>query len=205
MPLILPHCPFQVEEPYFSMYVRVNMPPPSTKDDKTGYEPCHMAANRERYGTDSAIRELGCVVARTKEPGHWDSTVAMFFTDHGEYLGEHFPVLRAALLWCRSPREFAFSEGGFLLSEGPLLEQAPYPYIEAALQHEDTALGQGVNVCTGWTSSLSCIAGRAILMSYIALRRYLSTPSSWLRDSDFLPYHKDPRFPKLDLESPKSQ
>lgn len=36
--------------------------------------------------------------------------------------------------------EFAFSEGGFLLSEGPLLEQAPYPYIEAALQHEDTTL-----------------------------------------------------------------
>lgn len=27
MPLILTHCPFQVEEPYFSMYIRENMPP----------------------------------------------------------------------------------------------------------------------------------------------------------------------------------
>jgi hypothetical protein len=29
MPLIFPHCPFQVEEPYFSMYDRAEMPPPS--------------------------------------------------------------------------------------------------------------------------------------------------------------------------------
>ncbi|KAJ0108684.1 Arylsulfatase [Diaporthe amygdali] len=142
MPLIFPHCPFQVEEPDFSMYDREDMPPPSSKDDKTGYEPQYMATNCERCGTDSATRELGCVVARTKERGHWDSTVAMFFTDNGEYLGEHFPVLRAALF------EFAFSEGCFLLSEGPLLEQALYPYdIEPALQHEDTALvGKAVSI-----------------------------------------------------------
>jgi arylsulfatase A-like enzyme len=34
MPLIFPHCPFQVEEPYFSMYDRGGMPAPSSKDDK---------------------------------------------------------------------------------------------------------------------------------------------------------------------------
>lgn len=34
MPLIFPHCPFQVEEPYFSMYDRGDMPAPSSKDDK---------------------------------------------------------------------------------------------------------------------------------------------------------------------------
>lgn len=34
MPLIFPHCPFQVEEPYFSMYDRKEMPPPSSKDVK---------------------------------------------------------------------------------------------------------------------------------------------------------------------------
>lgn len=34
MPLIFPHCPFQVEEPYFSMYDRADMPAPSSKDDK---------------------------------------------------------------------------------------------------------------------------------------------------------------------------
>ena len=34
MPLIFPHCPFQVEEPYFSMYDRKEMPVPSNKADK---------------------------------------------------------------------------------------------------------------------------------------------------------------------------
>lgn len=34
MPLIFPHCPFQVEEPYFSMYDRAEMPQPSSKDEK---------------------------------------------------------------------------------------------------------------------------------------------------------------------------
>lgn len=45
-------------------------------------------------------------------------------------------------------RDFAFSEGGFLLSEEPLLEQAPYPYdIKGALQHEGTALvGKAVSI-----------------------------------------------------------
>lgn len=34
MPLLFPHCPFQVEEPYFSMYDRSQMASPSSKDDK---------------------------------------------------------------------------------------------------------------------------------------------------------------------------
>lgn len=39
MPLIFPHCPFQVEEPYFSMYDRAAMPQPSNKDDKVSFLP----------------------------------------------------------------------------------------------------------------------------------------------------------------------
>lgn len=34
MPLLFPHCPFQVEEPYFSMYDRASMPPPTASSDK---------------------------------------------------------------------------------------------------------------------------------------------------------------------------
>lgn len=35
----------------------------------------------------------------------------------------------------------AFSEGGFLKDQEPLLEQAPYPHdIKAGLQYEDTTL-----------------------------------------------------------------
>jgi len=39
MPLLFPHCPFQVEEPYFSMYDRKSMTPPSSKDAKVSQ--CH--------------------------------------------------------------------------------------------------------------------------------------------------------------------
>lgn len=60
-------------------------------------------------------------------------------------IGEHFPhngkSLVPTILHGVEHKEFAFSEGGFLKSEEPLLEQAPYPYdIKAALQHEDTSL-----------------------------------------------------------------
>ena len=34
MPLIFPHCPFQVEEPYFSMYKREDMPLPTKPEDR---------------------------------------------------------------------------------------------------------------------------------------------------------------------------
>lgn len=34
MPLIFPHCPFQVEEPYFSMYDRSEMTEPASLDQK---------------------------------------------------------------------------------------------------------------------------------------------------------------------------
>ena len=45
-------------------------------------------------------------------------------------------------------RNFSYTEGGFLLSDEPVLEQSPFPYdIKAALQHNDTALvGQALAV-----------------------------------------------------------
>lgn len=269
-----------------------------------------MAANRKRYGTERATREvwaevtatyygmitrlddqLGRIVAKTKDLGLWDSTVTMFFTDHGEYLGdhglvekwpsglsdsltrepliiagaglprgvvydemvemvdllpttfqmagvgEHFP--HCGRSFCDAlvrggrdeagavigHKEFAFSEGGFLLSEEPLLEQAPYPYdIKAALQHEDTALvGRAVAIRDKeWTFVYRLyeppelysrrhdpqeLQNLAELPEHAGVRRRME--SNVLRfmveSSDFLSYQKDPRFPKVDLESPKSQ
>lgn len=45
-------------------------------------------------------------------------------------------------------RNYSYTEGGFLLSDEPLLEQGPFPYdIKTALQHNDTALvGQALSV-----------------------------------------------------------
>lgn len=310
MPLIFPHCPFQVEEPYFSLYDRAAMPAPSTPGDKTGYEPRYMAANRERYGTHRATPEVwaevtatyygmvarldeqfGRVVARTRALGLWDDTVTLFFTDHGEYLGDHgliekWPsgvsdsltreplivggaglargavydemvemvdllptVLQMAGVGEHFPhcgrsvcdvlvrggrdehgavlphRDLAFSEGGFLLSEEPLLEQAPYPYdIKAALQHEDTTLvGKAVAVRDkAWTFVYRLyeppelysraddpqeLHNLAEVPEYADVRRRLeASVLRWMvESSDFLPYRKDPRFPEVKLEDPKSQ
>lgn len=310
MPLIFPHCPFQVEEPYFSMYDREKMPLPSTPAQKTGYEPRYMAVNRERYGTHRATPEVwaevtatyygmisrlddqfGRVVAKAKDLGLWDSTVTLFFTDHGEYLGdhgmiekwpsgvsdsltreplivgggglaqgvvyeemvemvdlmptmfqmagigEHFPHCGRSI--CEvlvkggkddegnilRHRDYAFSEGGFLVSEEPLLEQAPYPYdIKAALQHEDTTLvGKAVSIRDKeWTFVYRLyeppelysrkddpqeLHNLAEVPEHAEVRRRLeANVLRWMvESSDFLPYQKDPRFPEVKLEDPKSQ
>lgn len=317
MPLIFPHCPFQVEEPYFSMYDRAVMPALSCSDPgagigagKTGHEPRYMAANRARYGTHRATpavwaevtatyygmisrldAQFGALVARTRDLGLWDDTVTLFFTDHGEYLGDHGMIekwpsglsdslVREPLLvgggglaagarydemvemvdllptmlqmagvgehfphcgrsFCEvvvgggrdaegrviPHRDYAYSEGGFLLSEEPLLEQAPYPYdIKAALQHEDTSLvGKAVSVRDKeWTfvyrlyepPELYSRAGDphelhnlAEVPEYAGVRRRMeANVLRWMvESSDFLPYQKDPRFPKVELEDPKSQ
>lgn len=310
MPLIFPHCPFQVEEPYFSMYDRAKMPVPSAPAQKTGYEPRYMAVNRERYGTHRATPDVwaevtatyygmisrlddqfGRVVDKVKSLGLWDSTVTLFFTDHGEYLGDHGMIEKwpsgVSESLTREPlivggaglaqsivydemvemvdllptifqmagvgehfphcgrsvcdvlvkggkddqgktirhRDFAFSEGGFLLSEEPLLEQAPYPYdIKAALQHEDTALvGKAISIRDKeWTfvyrlyepaelynrgNDVHELHNLAELPEYSDVRKRMEARVlRWMvESSDFLPYQKDPRFPKVDLEDPKSQ
>lgn len=310
LPLIFPHCPFGVEDPWYSLHDRADVPAPSSASDKTGYEPRYMAVNRERYGTDRATREtwaevtatyygmisrldeqFGRLVARTKELGLWDSTVTMFFTDHGEYLGDHGMIekwpsglseslVREPLLvggaglakgarydemvemvdllptmlqmarigehfphcgksFCEvlvrggvddegkviPHKDFAYSEGGFLLKEEPLLEQAPYPYdIKAALQHEDTSLvGKAVSVRDKeWTyvyrlyeppelysrtNDPQELHNLADVPEYADVRRRLeANVLRWMvESSDFLPFQKDPRFPKVDLEDPRSQ
>lgn len=108
LPLIFPHCPFQVEEPYFSMYGREKMPVPSKPEARTGYEPRYFEANRKRYRTERATDEVWREIAATyygmitrlddqfgrvmdglRESGQENKTVVMFYTDHGEYLGDH--------------------------------------------------------------------------------------------------------------------
>ncbi|ERS98768.1 hypothetical protein HMPREF1624_03958 [Sporothrix schenckii ATCC 58251] len=108
-PLLFPHCPFQVEEPYFSKYDRESVGSVvSTPEAKTGYEPRYMQTIRERYGTaratDAMWREIkatyygmiarlddqfGRLVKALDDLCIWKDTVTLFFTDHGEYLGDH--------------------------------------------------------------------------------------------------------------------
>jgi arylsulfatase A-like enzyme len=304
MPLIFPHCPFQVEEPYFSMYDRASLAAPAARpEDREGHEPAYMAAIRERYGTaratDDMWREIkatyygmisrlddqfGRLLNKIDALGLWKDTVTMFFTDHGEYLGDHGLIekwpsgLSSSLVqepliiggaglprgktvdaltemvdlvptvlelsgigehfphngksWipvlCSDEthhKDHAFSEGGFLLAEEPLLEQAPYPYdIKAALQHEDTTLvGKTIALRDKEYAYIYRLYEPAELYHRASdpheVRNLAALPGhktrvdgyervvlKWLvGGSDFLPWQKDERFPKVDLKSPKEQ
>lgn len=67
MPLLYPHCPWKVEEPYFSMYDRLTMPAPIDPVRKTGHEPAHMPKLREAYGTHRASL------------AHWQEIKAVYY------------------------------------------------------------------------------------------------------------------------------
>lgn len=107
IPLIFPHPPFTVEEPWFSLHDRAAMPDPIPAAATQG-KPGFMDAYREIYGWDDLspddLREiaatyhgmvsrvddqLGRVLAALDEIGATDDTVVAFFTDHGEYLGDY--------------------------------------------------------------------------------------------------------------------
>lgn len=107
VPLIYPHPPFIVDEPWFSMHARADMPdpiPPEAAAGKAGF----MRAHRDIYGwhdlTHDDLAEiaavyhgmvsrvddqLGRVLAAVDRIGATDTTLVGFFTDHGEYLGDY--------------------------------------------------------------------------------------------------------------------
>ncbi|KAJ5616898.1 hypothetical protein N7537_002012 [Penicillium hordei] len=303
LPLIFPHCPFQVEEPYFSMYDRKKMPMPTKPERKTGYEPRYFEENRKRYGTERATDEIwaeitatyygmisrldtqfGQVMTALESTGLVSNTVTAFYTDHGEYLGDHgmiekwpsgvsevlarepliiggaglpvgktnddicemvdllptvlelckvsesFPhngvsLLPAILGNQKHPKLYAYTEGGFLKSEEPLLEQAPYPYdIKSVLQHEDTEIvGKAVSMRSAdWAyvyrlyepaelynrkTDIAEIHNVAADPQFDHIVREMQAEMfRWMmQTSDFLPFQKDPRFPPVNLESPEEQ
>ena len=122
MPLLFPHPPFAVEEPWFSLHDRASMPDPvpPAGPGKPGF----MAACRAAYGWDDLtpddFREiaatyhgmvsrvddqLGRLLGAVERIGATENTTVVTFTDHGEYLGdfglvEKWPSgLDPCLLW----------------------------------------------------------------------------------------------------------
>jgi arylsulfatase A-like enzyme len=102
--LFAPHPPFAVEEPWYSMHDRRDMPGPGPIGIG---KPRFMVAIREQshlerlehddwaeiiatyYGMVSRLDDqLGRVLAALEHAGIADHTTTMFFTDHGEYLGD---------------------------------------------------------------------------------------------------------------------
>ncbi|MET9490776.1 sulfatase-like hydrolase/transferase [Nocardia sp. NPDC006630] len=106
LPLIAPHCPFQVAEPWFSKRDRAALPDPLPPGD-TAAEPRFMQAVRDAYELGEVTAEqwrevvatyygmierldsqLGRIMSAVEQSGAADSTVTLFFADHGEYLGD---------------------------------------------------------------------------------------------------------------------
>jgi arylsulfatase A-like enzyme len=105
VPLMFPHLPFEVEDPWYSMYDPADMPP-RIAGHGTG-KPLHHAAIREKSGLDRLAEsdwaeisrvyygmtsrvddQLGRVMAALERTGELDDTLVLYFTDHGEYLGD---------------------------------------------------------------------------------------------------------------------
>jgi arylsulfatase A-like enzyme len=104
--LIFPHPPFEVEEPWFSMHDRAAMPPPRSTD--LARKPAFMSRVRERHRLDRMTEadwrelravycgmiartdsQLGRLVGAVERAGAAERTLSLFFTDHGEYLGDY--------------------------------------------------------------------------------------------------------------------
>lgn len=240
------------------------------------------------YGMVSRVDDqFGRIVNKTKEQNLWDSTVTLFYTDHGEFLGDahmvekwpsgvsenlvHEPMviggaglpqgavfdemaemidLVPTLLHLGGVnetyahygksmvdgihaagrgealhhRDYSYTEGGFLLSDEPLLEQGPFPYdIKSAIQHNDTALvGKSLSVRNKeWTyvyrlyepdelydrndtKELHNLAAEPeyahvrAMMHEVALHWLVSTPMT-------IPWFVDERHPEVQLPSPYEQ
>jgi arylsulfatase A-like enzyme len=104
--LIFPHPPFEVEEPWFSLHDRRDMPAPLGLPEAGA--PRYMSEIRARYGLDrldaaawAEIRatyygmvsrvddHLGRVLRAVERAGAAERTVTAFCTDHGDYLGDY--------------------------------------------------------------------------------------------------------------------
>mgnify|MGYP003662725953 CR=1 FL=1 len=105
LPLIFPHLPFEVEDPWYSMY-SPNDVAPRIKHHGQGKPKFHQGIRdklgttqleesewqeiqRVYYGMISRVDwQLGRILEQVEKNGETDNTVTLFFTDHGEYAGD---------------------------------------------------------------------------------------------------------------------
>ena len=105
LPLILPHCPFTVPEPYYSMYDPDDVPPlraPFPENKPALYRRIHefygldktedwvlRKVNAVYMGMITMVDELlGRVLDCVDEQGLADSTTVLVHSDHGEWAGD---------------------------------------------------------------------------------------------------------------------
>jgi len=105
MPLMFPHLPFEVEDPWYSLYASADV-----LDRYAGFgqgKPAFHAAMRDKFGTHRVTPEqwrdiirvyygmisrvdhqLGRTMQALEASGQLDNTLVLYFTDHGEYAGD---------------------------------------------------------------------------------------------------------------------
>lgn len=105
VPLIFPHLPFEVEDPWYSLYSSSDLPPRLAHDghgkpmfhqgirDKLGTDRLSevdwLEIRRVYYGMISRVDwQLGRIMQQLEQMAAIDDTLVLFFTDHGEYLGD---------------------------------------------------------------------------------------------------------------------
>lgn len=138
LPFIFPHPPYYVEEPYFSMYNRADVPPPARADyDRL---PSFVKGYHEIYGmhelSDDDFREiiatyygmvtrtdalLGRLLDTLETTGLADDTTVIVTSDHGDYTGDyglvekwwtgHTDNLTRVPLYVRVPRNAVTASG----------------------------------------------------------------------------------------------
>ncbi len=105
LPLIFPHCPYWVEEPYFSLHDRSKIPSPMPPrpDGPIHHDEMHKSYGLDRFD-DENWRELiatywgmctrlddqfGEIRTAMENHGQWDDAAVLFFSDHGDYAGDY--------------------------------------------------------------------------------------------------------------------
>ncbi len=104
VPLIFPHLPFEVEEPFYSRHAAADMPlPRPIASGKPRFHAALRSANgsdrltaadwrevvRTYYGMIARVDDqLGRLLHTVDAIGATNQTSVWFFTDHGEYLGD---------------------------------------------------------------------------------------------------------------------
>jgi len=108
LPLLYPHPPYGVEEPYFSMIDRSKLPPRIPAPDRWDGKPSLLKGISEKqrlqgwtedrwdelratyYGMCARVdRQFGMVMDALREQGMYDDTAVFFFSDHGDFTGDY--------------------------------------------------------------------------------------------------------------------
>ena len=145
--LLRPHPPFCVPEPYCARLDPREMPPPLRRDNPDEEAAQHplldFFIHHSKYRAPDEIRQtqqdmvnyfglmrevddnLGRLFKELKEGGHWDTTLIVFTTDHGEQMGDHWLMSKLGFfeqsyhipLIVRDPRAEAAATRGTQIEE----------------------------------------------------------------------------------------